>query len=342
MKTVNYAITAPDEFHTKFSKIVDEVESVKSTQPKKPAYPDGILAMSNMWGVSYFKDRKVDTPYHQWVKDYFIHLEGHIHSVRNSSGEVLTVGDETEIGKIKRFSIQNGAIIVNGEGFEWNVNCVHPLAREKEKYPEGILVFKDYYKHYIFHYYEKQKPFQSYQEFCSYHLKSGAKQDIIWQVRNGMCEILTVGDNARTHNEGYDGYTDIGVIKSFHINSIDNTLSCVTNTSLKDSGYKVSYTHPAQPPEPKTFITEDGFEVDIDDTVYCVNKKLNLWKDNFYKELPNHEGKIHVFKELENAKKFVDLNKPLYSKQQILDSQEKLLSLGSNNLIIIDKQKLRL
>ncbi len=47
-----------------------------------------------------------------------------------------------------------------------------------------------------------------------------------------------------------------------------------------------------------------------------------------------------MFKLESNAIDFIAENKPMFSKKQILDAQEEYLTLGSNNLIIIDKSKL--
>ncbi len=132
------------------------IEEFKSQHMAKEKYPDGIIS----FGVT---DKKVvggndiitrqsytNLNYQDWC---WMHLNSNnkysIHSVRNSAGEVLTVGDKTNEGKIERFSIMTATIDNISESssgkdglFCWtdgfaswkNIDYIHPLKTETVQY----------------------------------------------------------------------------------------------------------------------------------------------------------------------------------------------------------------
>lgn len=130
--------------------------------PKKNKYPEGILSFKrniqnsdpNFADVAFFD--KASVPYVEWIQRCF-NDSMHILTVKNSSGEILTVGDETNFGKIFCFKIFEDQILVGtkkertAEEFfrdiktigitivdspvSQNMNDVHPVkSAEKNKY----------------------------------------------------------------------------------------------------------------------------------------------------------------------------------------------------------------
>ncbi len=81
--------------------------------PKETIYPKGILAFKyiprdNKGNVAYCLDAK--TTYQEWVSAHINTPPCEIYSVRNSSNETLTVGDETNYGKLEFINIYCGRL----------------------------------------------------------------------------------------------------------------------------------------------------------------------------------------------------------------------------------------
>ncbi len=111
--------------------------------PKEREYPKGIIAFSYN-GIPHFPHNKA-IDYQLWCKWHFSQTSSEIHSVTNSSDETLTIGQETNHGKISSIKIENDILVVYCDGFSWLyvVDEVHPkqvLKTEKlKKPPIGII-----------------------------------------------------------------------------------------------------------------------------------------------------------------------------------------------------------
>lgn len=142
---------------------------------------------------------------------------------------------------------------------------------------------------------------------------------VIWSVKNGSGETLTVGTN-----------TNYEEIKSFHIaNGI--IWACFEEKHQQ----KINDVHPI-----KALLTEDGYEIKDKETYHIIYKKdcalvSSVWGDNIDDRLIKI---AFIFKSIGNAEKYIDLNKPRYSKQQILDMSNE--SISTKDTIFIDKKNL--
>lgn len=92
-------------------------------------YPEGILSFRG--GVNEFVMWHPDlVTYQEWCAAHLDKgMNSKIESVKNSSDETLTVGDETNFGKIFCFKIFEGLLLVGSDSTEaiaQNMNNVHP------------------------------------------------------------------------------------------------------------------------------------------------------------------------------------------------------------------------
>lgn len=102
---------------------------------KGKKYPEGIIGFSK-YGIALWGGTMPKPTYQDWVDDCL--GQGlNIFSVKNSLGEILSIGDETNFGKIQCFKIHNesiwvGANKVEDGGIAPNMNDVHPKKKEKQ------------------------------------------------------------------------------------------------------------------------------------------------------------------------------------------------------------------
>lgn len=146
--------------------------------------------------------------------------------------------------------------------------------------------------------------------------------------------------------------TNCGKIKSFFLNKENVICFNVDNSTLPCKGLNDVHLL-------KKIITEDGFEIDRLAMVWVVDTRSGCWygitnivaKESLEGE-GTHKGK-KLFYNLESCEKYIEMNKPRFSKKMILDAEFDhtnflMLSSGSRDfdtlppLITIDKNKLGL
>src|SRR3990167_4452550 len=76
-----------------------------------PKYPEGILEFINFGNIVRIG---LDQPYQSWCKEN-LKSNNSIHKVKNSKGEVFTVGDETTNGEIKIFDTERNCNYIVAE-----------------------------------------------------------------------------------------------------------------------------------------------------------------------------------------------------------------------------------
>ena len=148
-----------------------------------------------------------------------------------------------------------------------------------------------------------------WEELCGYELE----HHIIYSIKRlSDGEVLTINDN-----------TNEGVIKEFQLCN-DNRIIISFVDGLPRYLDATGSTHILKVIKSK-FKSEDGVELNYGDDCYIVHKPLNnkttniqLNKSKFRKELPpNHSYRL-IFSSKEAAENYIDLNKPAYSKAQLL------------------------
>lgn len=129
---------------------ISKVEKFKEKYAaKKTVYPDGILQFKTERGatIDYETNKSYNVSYQRFVSQS-INSNYHIYSVKNSSGEVLTVRDSVNIldqykGEVSSFSIYDNKIIVHtkGNGLMPFSDYVHPLPKaEVPKTADGYEI----------------------------------------------------------------------------------------------------------------------------------------------------------------------------------------------------------
>ncbi len=212
---------------------------------------------------------------------------------------------------------------------------------KEQVYPEGILSLT-YGENSDFSFENTNNV--SYQNWIDTHLFRGHQKAKIKSVRNSAGELLTVGDMV----EWSRGPERLFKINGFHINDNNGIVADVDINDVHDVVY-INSLHPA--PKKETPKTEDGYDIKPDGaTYYKVNNVFQLCeytRVNSESILENlmHEGK--VFYRKGNAEKYIDLNKPRFSKQQIINaiidaSDSFVVQSGSKADTDILKQKLQL
>ncbi len=184
--------------------------------------------------------------------------------------------------------------------------CQESKRAEKEKqkdaiYPQGILSFN--HNHGIQMFNESMwSNFGGYNQWVRESLAAGSKIQI---VKNSLGEVLTVGD-----------MTNFGKIESFGI--YPNSIRVDLSVKGQECAKHFDAVHPA-----KAFVTEDGYKIEDGCLVTLVYPDFNTGLDHLDTvRFPDYKN-TKVFAKKDNATKYIDLNKKVYSKQDILNAETK-------------------
>lgn len=185
------------------------------------------------------------------------------------------------------------------------------VAKEKEnpkEYPTGILSIETNIGGVEYETAIKIFPTVSYQEWCRSSLEDYHGK--IKSVRNSSGEIFAVGDN-----------TDHGKIESFSVYEI--FLMCTTRADvderIKRETMPIDDVHPI-----KTFTTEDQKEITFGRYYFLAGKGQGCQANNG--QFSNNEGieramkDWYIFESVDRRNEYIEMNKKVYSKQEILDS----------------------
>lgn len=194
------------------------------------------------------------------------------------------------------------------------------LKFSKPKYPEGIMSFRDNDKSYIY-------PLSKNGKYCfdNNTLESmlGRNNLQIYSVKNSSNETLTIGDE-----------TNYGKIYSFEI--VNDEIA--VHTERKQPPSYINSVHPKE----RTFKTEDGFIVS--EGFWAIDRKD--FRMAFYESVSLFFKADYVFfKYREGADKYVEENKPRFTKKEIEEAVIPKHNIAScisipDTLLIIDKEKL--
>lgn len=208
----------------------------------------------------------------------------------------------------------------------WNHNWFHP-----EDYPEFWEEVKEFPKIISFRRTDTSKYIVSLTSRDEYNgwslngmlhtgecVNSGHFE--IYQVAVSESEIFTLGDRVKYYGE-------VCNITRIYFNE-HNQLSFKTNVkslTVPKTGVfdlDVKYSKIKKAPE-VLFVTEDGIEICEGDFHFSVNKKTLTLADNGTAQIGNsasHKDVWWTFSTKELAEKYIDENKPIYSKKQIEDT----------------------
>lgn len=126
------------------SDMLSEFKKANAKKAEQVEFPDGVLEVSYN-GKFFSTERSSDLEY-QSVLDTFLnkHPKWQIKTVKNSFGQIFTIGDCTNHGQIKRFYLTSYGIAA--ETYESKVGwLIKDLIRIQEKqkmkkmYPEGVI-----------------------------------------------------------------------------------------------------------------------------------------------------------------------------------------------------------
>lgn len=287
-----------------------EVSSIAGKEMPNKEYPEGVLRINFATGYSDsfgngYGDVLKGKVYQDWCKVFLEAPESKITVVKNSSDNILAVGDMTQFGLIESFSFSENREYIHAyfsptnvrsdDGRFINIGQVHPVKKEK-KYPEGIKRFYGDGSETVDRDFTDKE--LEYQHWVADNLNQKAK---IVCVKNKHGEVLKVGDE-----------TNLGCILSFEIR--DGIIK-MNNEKRFDDLYVIDEVHPLS----KGIIIEDGFIVDESEKVWMVvfnNGVPSLGHEVKAVDVNKKYGELH-FKEKVNAEKFVDDNKPMFSKKEI-------------------------
>ena len=209
----------------------------------------------------------------------------------------------------------------------WPAQHVHIKKNHQDKYPKGIITLSKDNCIYSW-------GSDSYDNEVDNALKLGFK---IQTVRNLSHELL-----------GIDEETNYGKIYCFKIFK-DQILVGADNGVIGIAYPPVAPNMNDVHPKKKAFVTDDGYEIEKDQNYSLVNKcSFNLTESFKFTTQYNSENMQNInwiFLKLSNAKKYIEENKPIFSKKQIYDAIfYATMSFNSNGLIEKDmlKQKLEL
>lgn len=219
---------------------------------------------------------------------------------------------------------------------------------KERQYPEGILAFNSH-GHVMCHQDAKTIINQdatdwtiqhcvNYQKWCDSYIEHHIKKYIIWQVENKKGEVLTVGME-----------TNYGKIKRFDLN-IDMGFGILVemDTKFSEPLFTIDSVHPSKL---KILTTKDNVVIDELAMIWTIDtryEKINwegitncVAKEIFDAKSPHYNKPIFYYSK--NAEKYIDDNKPRFSKKQILDSIFLPFDMTeSTPIITIDKNKLGL
>lgn len=304
---------------------VDEIISDFKTeclQPKK--YPRGILLFKNdnTCYVDYVPRDCTEFAYNEFCAFYF--GQGmKIYSVENSSGELLSIGDETNFGVIEYFRMAHGMIEVDceeGTHHLRDMNDVHP--KKKIIYPQGILSVSTGVAIPVI-YPVTGSTDRYYQDVLTDLFGNGCK---IHSVKNSCSEVLTIGD-----------HTTAGIIHTFKVWK-EEILVGASEILQFQQVPNINDVHPKK----KVFRTEDGYELKDREPHFMVcvpdYEIQSVMHDQGELESRGIPPWMHCFKHKSNAETFIDHNKPLYSKGELMVAMGKAGLVGHKFLDILQKK----
>lgn len=189
----------------------------------------------------------------------------------------------------------------------------------------------------------------------NYHLKGKVQTITGFEVNNvgnilvkiGKCKlriekIEKVKPILRTEDN-----IDIYIGDKYYCNSIDGNIPRIASLSKENytkSSYKYFSTKESlekwvsENKLKEILITDDGIKIFKGDSYWLVAKDFTIFICTAT-TINSLESSVKRFSTEQKALEYVDLNKKIYSKQDILDATEKLLSIN-NPFIIINREKL--
>lgn len=150
----------------------------------------------------------------------------------------------------------------------------------------------------------------NYQDWVRVHLKLG---HVIRVVKNGEGEVFAIGDEVNYKTE-YGGLRNVIVWKIDHFFIRDDNIILARSQNC----HNVEDINTIVRPVKKT-LTEDSFEINNGDFLFCVENFEIIQRNIDPKKLIHHPN-IKIFKEKSNVEKYVEDNKPIYSKKEIRDA----------------------
>ena len=289
---------------------------------QKPKYPEGILSFKTCYDqIVSFKNQVGN--YQNWCNGHLGKereniVPSTIHSVKNSKGEVFTIGDLTQYGNITGFTLGAEDVYASFEG-GYTVSSPVDWLVKKEPQPS----WKDQIVAYRWNgevYYRNVATFS----FSRYDTSIGARtlkeeeQTEIFRVRNKAGVKFSVGDYAH-----YENGSEVKINSFFISNGLDSSLHEIIIAMHSNGSCGIDLLTKAEPKkEPKPlFKTEDGFDVFEGDGYFAVrNSDFHIceYAALFAKYLVD-EGYYTRFKHKSNAEKYVAENKKSISYKELED-----------------------
>ena len=303
----------------------DGIPKAEKPQPNK--YPEGILSFKD--GNAIFK-RVFSNPvtYNQWVEAY-MRLNIPIYSVKNSKGEVFTVGDwfsspfvrgDKKIESIKIFgSVEPVILVTYDRTYEINIEVATAISKKGPSWKDQIVAFKAIYSKTI---YTRQSdgtfisPPPAGLSFQLHHMLDKPDQYEIFTVKNSAGVEFSVGDEV--YNEGTnDKFTINGFRQSIGLR--DDLMAYETKGIIYCIDFLVKVkAEPKKEPKP-LFKTEDGVNIFEGDEYFAVRKSdfnISEYTALFAKYLVD-EDYYTRFKHKSNAERFVAENRKSISYKEL-------------------------
>ncbi len=304
---------------------IDSVDEPK----QQPKYPEGIVSFRDLLGKIHTYNGFMK--YQDWCSSFLNPYGGvntlspKIHSVKNSKGEVFTVGDEFECKpifkdtrKIDSFSIVSGAepyIVAYYEeiGSILHIDVLTKVEKQQPSWKDQIIAFR--WNSEVYYRNVATFSFSRYDTFRGVRTLKEEEQTEIFTVKNKAGIEFSVGDK-KDYREIYLFTIEKDCI-IVHYRVSPNITGCM---SLED------YVNAEAEPKPKEvlFTTHDGVDVYHMDSYYqCSENSAVLCNAHGTEGYGKCPSGLKFFKEEANAERFVAENKKSISYKELEDFLDK-------------------